>query len=149
MFTVLLPLTLALLAAPATIIVGALKPAYAAPVGTAFAALAAYAPYSRFSVGCAIESVDGHAHVVLASGKQINTETVLYAVGRQGDTETLQLDKAGLEADSAAEFARAVELDPALATQAIEDDTTRDEMQREHAEVVQDLREVADGVRHG
>ena len=51
MFTVLLPLTLALLAAPATIIVGALKPAYAAPVGTAFAALAAVATLWAWLVG--------------------------------------------------------------------------------------------------
>ena len=37
--------------------------------------------------------------VRLESGKQLVAETVLYAVGRQGDTESLQLDKAGLEAD--------------------------------------------------
>jgi len=51
MFTVLLPLILALLAAPATIIVGAWKPAYAAPVGTAFAALAAVATLWAWLVG--------------------------------------------------------------------------------------------------
>jgi NAD(P) transhydrogenase len=38
--------------------------------------------------------------VRLESGKELVAETVLYAVGRQGDTESLQLDKAGLEADS-------------------------------------------------
>src|ERR671925_555824 len=38
--------------------------------------------------------------VRLESGKELVAETVLYAGGRQGDTETLQLDKAGLEADS-------------------------------------------------
>lgn len=37
--------------------------------------------------------------VRLESGKQLVAETVLYAVGRQGDTESLRLDKAGLEAD--------------------------------------------------
>jgi NAD(P) transhydrogenase len=47
----------------------------------------------------AIESGDGHAHVLLASGKQINTETVLYAVGRQGATDGLAIERAGLEAD--------------------------------------------------
>jgi NAD(P) transhydrogenase len=38
--------------------------------------------------------------VRLESGKEIVSETVLYATGRQGDVEHLQLDKAGLEADS-------------------------------------------------
>jgi NAD(P) transhydrogenase len=38
--------------------------------------------------------------VRLASGKELVAETVLYAVGRQGDTESLQLGNAGLEADS-------------------------------------------------
>ncbi len=38
--------------------------------------------------------------VRLESGKELVAETVLYAVGRQGDTTHLQLDKAGLEADS-------------------------------------------------
>jgi NAD(P) transhydrogenase len=37
--------------------------------------------------------------VRLESGKEIVSETVLYATGRQGDVEGLQLDKAGLEAD--------------------------------------------------
>ena len=39
--------------------------------------------------------------VSLASGKELVSETVLYAIGRQGDTEALELDKAGLEADRA------------------------------------------------
>jgi NAD(P) transhydrogenase len=39
-------------------------------------------------------------HVRLASGKEIISETVLYAVGRQGDTEHLGLENAGLEADA-------------------------------------------------
>ncbi len=38
--------------------------------------------------------------VRLASGKELVTETVLYAVGRHGDTATLQLGNAGLEADT-------------------------------------------------
>ena len=35
----------------------------------------------------------------LASGKELGAETVLYAVGRQGDTDHLQLGNAGLESD--------------------------------------------------
>jgi NAD(P) transhydrogenase len=35
----------------------------------------------------------------LESGKELISETVLYATGRQGDTESLQLEKAGLDAD--------------------------------------------------
>ena len=42
-FPVLIPLILALLAAPAALLAGALKPAYAPPIGTIFAALAALA----------------------------------------------------------------------------------------------------------
>jgi NAD(P) transhydrogenase len=38
--------------------------------------------------------------VRLESGKEIVSETVLYATGRQGDTEGLRLENAGLEADS-------------------------------------------------
>ncbi|MEA2280818.1 MAG: transhydrogenase [Solirubrobacteraceae bacterium] len=37
--------------------------------------------------------------LLLASGKEIASETVLYAVGRQGDTERLGLESAGLKAD--------------------------------------------------
>jgi NAD(P) transhydrogenase len=37
--------------------------------------------------------------ICLESGKELISETVLYATGRQGDTEALQLEKAGLEAD--------------------------------------------------
>jgi NAD(P) transhydrogenase len=47
----------------------------------------------------AIESVDGHARIKLASGKEIHSETVLYAVGRQGATEGLGIERTGLEAD--------------------------------------------------
>ena len=39
------------------------------------------------------------ARLTLASGKEIVSETVLYATGRQGDTEQLGLDKTGLETD--------------------------------------------------
>jgi NAD(P) transhydrogenase len=38
--------------------------------------------------------------VRLESGKELISETVLYATGRQGDTEALQLENTGLEADS-------------------------------------------------
>jgi NAD(P) transhydrogenase len=41
----------------------------------------------------------GGAMTHLASGKAIASETVLYATGRQGATEQLGLDRAGLEAD--------------------------------------------------
>jgi NAD(P) transhydrogenase len=47
----------------------------------------------------AVEAHDGVAHVRLASGKDIASETVLYAVGRQGDTDRLGLEHAGLEPD--------------------------------------------------
>ena len=46
--------------------------------------------------------LDADAHgpkVSLASGKVLVSETVLYAIGRQGDTEALDLGNAGLEAD--------------------------------------------------
>jgi NAD(P) transhydrogenase len=42
---------------------------------------------------------DGGAVTHLESGKVIASETVLYATGRQGATERLGLEKAGLEAD--------------------------------------------------
>jgi len=47
----------------------------------------------------AIESVDGHARIRLESGKEIRSETVLYAVGRQGATDGLGIEHTGLEAD--------------------------------------------------
>jgi NAD(P) transhydrogenase len=47
----------------------------------------------------AIESVNGQALVRLASGKLITSETVLYAVGRQGATDGLGIERTGLEAD--------------------------------------------------
>jgi len=42
---------------------------------------------------------NGGVKTVLASGKEIVSETVLYATGRQGATDTLRLEHAGLEAD--------------------------------------------------
>src|SRR4051812_10581907 len=44
---------------------------------------------------------DAHQpRLALVSGKEIASETVLYAVGRQGDTARLGLEAAGLEADA-------------------------------------------------
>ena len=42
---------------------------------------------------------DGEVTTRLASGKEIRSETVLYATGRQGATESLNLKKVGLEAN--------------------------------------------------
>ena len=48
----------------------------------------------------AVEALKGRgARLKLASGKEIVSETVLYATGRQGDTEGLGLKKTGLETD--------------------------------------------------
>ncbi len=48
----------------------------------------------------AVETVEGRgARLKLASGKEILSETVLYCTGRQGDTERLGLERAGLETD--------------------------------------------------
>jgi NAD(P) transhydrogenase len=47
----------------------------------------------------AVEPHPDGARTRLASGKEIVSETVLYATGRQGATETLELERAGLEAD--------------------------------------------------
>ena len=49
--------------------------------------------------GVDVDSDARGPHVRLESGKELVAETVLYAIGRQGDTDRLQLDKAGLEAD--------------------------------------------------
>src|SRR3954449_11633915 len=46
-----------------------------------------------------VAAVEPGGRVRLASGKELISETVLYAVGRQGDTEALGLARAGLEAD--------------------------------------------------
>ncbi|MGB6183123.1 MAG: Si-specific NAD(P)(+) transhydrogenase [Rhodococcus sp. (in: high G+C Gram-positive bacteria)] len=56
-----------------------------------------------FRFGEAVTAVDvGPAGTVttLASGKKIPAETVMYSAGRQGMTDSLDLDKAGLEADA-------------------------------------------------
>ncbi len=47
----------------------------------------------------AVDRHDGGAMTHLASGKRIASEVVLYAAGRQGETEGLDLARAGLEAD--------------------------------------------------
>jgi NAD(P) transhydrogenase len=48
----------------------------------------------------AVEALEGRgARLKLASGKEIVSETVLYATGRQGDTASMGLDKTGLETD--------------------------------------------------
>jgi NAD(P) transhydrogenase len=47
-----------------------------------------------------VTGVERTGRVKLASGKEIVSETVLYAVGRQGDTDGLGLEHAGLEADA-------------------------------------------------
>ena len=55
----------------------------------------------RESVAAVDLDVDARSpRVLLESGKELIAETVLYAVGRQGDTAHLHLDRAGLEADS-------------------------------------------------
>ena len=48
----------------------------------------------------AVEADGRNARLRLASGKEILSETVLYATGRQGDTDRLALDRAGLETDA-------------------------------------------------
>ena len=56
-----------------------------------------------FRFGEEVTAVDvGAAGTVttLASGKQIPADTVMYSAGRQGQTESLELAKAGLEADA-------------------------------------------------
>jgi NAD(P) transhydrogenase len=48
----------------------------------------------------AVEALKGRgARLKLASGKEIVSETVLYATGRQGDTADIGLDRTGLETD--------------------------------------------------
>ncbi|WP_392507698.1 Si-specific NAD(P)(+) transhydrogenase [Naumannella halotolerans] len=46
-----------------------------------------------------VERFNGGTVTSLASGKQIPADTVMYSAGRQGVTESLDLDKAGLGAD--------------------------------------------------
>ena len=47
-----------------------------------------------------IEVVDGHVEATLASNKVLRAETLLYAIGRQGATDKLNLAAAGLSADN-------------------------------------------------
>src|ERR687897_3645620 len=47
----------------------------------------------------AVERHDGAALAHLASGKRVAADVVLYAAGRQGQTDDLDLGRAGLEAD--------------------------------------------------
>jgi NAD(P) transhydrogenase len=46
-----------------------------------------------------IKSSDGKVCAMLKSGKQIWSDALLYAVGRQGNTDSLNLPACGLEAD--------------------------------------------------
>jgi NAD(P) transhydrogenase len=55
-----------------------------------------------FRFGDEVTAVDQHedgALVHLASGKRVVADVVLYAAGRQGATDTLELENAGLDAD--------------------------------------------------
>jgi NAD(P) transhydrogenase len=55
-----------------------------------------------FRFGETVTAVERHAGAtmtLLESGKQIPAEVVLYAAGRQGETDELDLERAGLEAD--------------------------------------------------
>ena len=47
----------------------------------------------------AMPVVPGLVQATLESGKQLRAQTLLYAVGRQGTTSALQLDRVGLQAD--------------------------------------------------
>jgi NAD(P) transhydrogenase len=47
-----------------------------------------------------VERHDGNTLTFLESGKRIPADTVMYSAGRQGVTDALELEKAGLEADS-------------------------------------------------
>src|ERR1700722_18458725 len=46
-----------------------------------------------------VEAHPGHAIALLASGKHIPADTVMYSAGRQGQTDDLDLQKAGLEVE--------------------------------------------------
>jgi cytidine deaminase len=63
------------------------------------AALKAYAPYSRFSVGCAIESVDGD----IATGA--NMENACYRLGVCGEIAALTAAQAAFGLDKVARIA--------------------------------------------
>lgn len=47
-----------------------------------------------------IAVVEGHAEATLASKKKISADTLMYSIGRQGATNTLNLPAAGLTADN-------------------------------------------------
>ncbi len=47
-----------------------------------------------------IEMIDGMAHATLASRKVLKAETLMYAIGRQGATDALELKNCGLAADN-------------------------------------------------
>jgi NAD(P) transhydrogenase len=47
-----------------------------------------------------VERHEGGTLTILESGKRIPADTVMYSAGRQGVTEILELEKAGLEADA-------------------------------------------------
>ncbi|MFC5382350.1 Si-specific NAD(P)(+) transhydrogenase [Aquipuribacter nitratireducens] len=56
-----------------------------------------------FRLGEEVRSVEANGAgtvTTLASGKRIPAETVMYSAGRQGQTDSLDLEKAGLNADS-------------------------------------------------
>ncbi len=55
-----------------------------------------------FRLGEEVTAVERHAEAALthlASGKRVPSEVVLYAAGRQGETDNLALEQAGLQAD--------------------------------------------------
>jgi NAD(P) transhydrogenase len=68
-----------------------------------------------FRFGETVTAVERHAGAtmtLLESGKQIPAEVVLYAAGRQGETDELDLERAGLEADERGR----IEVDPDFRT---------------------------------
>lgn len=77
---VLLPLVLALLSAPAALLAGALKPCYAAPVGAAFAALAALATLWGWSAGGGAVDVPWAPTYDLRFAVELDGLAVLYAL---------------------------------------------------------------------
>jgi NAD(P) transhydrogenase len=47
-----------------------------------------------------IEIIDGHVQATLGSSKKVYADALMYAIGRQGATENLNLPAAGLKADN-------------------------------------------------
>ncbi|MFI5378134.1 MAG: NAD(P)(+) transhydrogenase (Si-specific) [Tepidisphaerales bacterium] len=72
----------------------AATPAVPVPNGAPAVAVAAPAPAACSNADC-----EPTVQATLESGKVLRAQTLLYAVGRQGTTGALQLDRAGLEAD--------------------------------------------------